>query len=202
MQKFIVIKRYIKDCKSSLKIQFSKSKNSHTSERNVSRYLVIMMSAIYSSWKRKVNIHFWNLVFLHLNYNKVHLLRLCSFLSFFITFPKNKKKSKIYFQGTRENCTEIFLKTLSWHISKNLSFSMSQGVPKIRHCVKNVCICIWSFPGPYFPTFGMNTERYSVQMWEMRTRKTQNSDIFYSVRLLRKIFKKSQECFRVSKVAS
>ena len=118
MRKFIVIKRYIKDCKSSLKIQFSKSKNSHTSERNVSRYLVIMMSAIYSSWKRKVNIHFWHLVFLHLNYNKVHLLRLCSFLSFFITFPKNKKEAKFIFKEQEKTalkyswkrCLDIYLK--------------------------------------------------------------------------------------------
>ena len=124
MQKFIVIRRYIKDCKISLKFQFSESTISHTFERNVSRYLAIMMSGIYSSWKRKVNLHFWYLVFLDLNYNKVHLLRLCSFLSFFITFPKNKKRSKVYSQATRENRTEMFLKRLSWHISKNLSFSM------------------------------------------------------------------------------
>ena len=28
------------------------------------------------------------------------------------------------------------------------------------HCVKNVRIR--SFPGPYFPAFGLNTERYSM----------------------------------------
>ena len=29
-----------------------------------------------------------------------------------------------------------------------------------RHCVKSVRI--WSFSGPYFPAFGLNTERYGV----------------------------------------
>ena len=36
--------------------------------------------------------------------------------------------------------------------------------------MKNVCIR--SFSGPYFPTFGINTERYSVKM---RENKDQNN---------------------------
>ena len=45
------------------------------------------------------------------------------------------------------------------------------------HCVKNVRI--WSFPGPHFPAFGLNTERYEVG--KIRTRKTPNMDSFYTV---------------------
>ena len=53
------------------------------------------------------------------------------------------------------------------------------------HCVKSVCI--WSFYGPYFPTFGLNTERYSVshriqfEYRKMRTRKTLKSNTFLTV---------------------
>lgn len=42
-------------------------------------------------------------------------------------------------------------------------------------CKKSVCI--WSFPGPYFPTFGVNMERYNVSLcnqskcWKIWTRK-------------------------------
>ena len=53
------------------------------------------------------------------------------------------------------------------------------------HCVQSVRI--WSCSGPYFPVFGVNTERYSVsllvqsQCGEMRTRITPNTDTFYAV---------------------
>ena len=45
---------------------------------------------------------------------------------------------------------------------------------------------IWSYSGPYFPAFGLNAERYSVsfriqsECKKIRTRKTQNTDIFYA----------------------
>ena len=32
----------------------------------------------------------------------------------------------------------------------------------IIHCVKSVCI--WSYSGPYFPVFGLNTERKGVSL--------------------------------------
>ena len=41
------------------------------------------------------------------------------------------------------------------------------------HCVKN--FCIRSYSGPYFPEFGLNTERYCDQIW---TRITPNTDTF------------------------
>ena len=53
------------------------------------------------------------------------------------------------------------------------------------HCVQSVRI--WSCSGPYFPVFGVNTERHSVSLLvqsecgEMRTRITPNTDTFYAV---------------------
>ena len=53
------------------------------------------------------------------------------------------------------------------------------------HCVKS--IRIRSFSGPYFLTFGMNTERYSVSLriqsncGKTRTKKTRNTDTFLAV---------------------
>ena len=41
---------------------------------------------------------------------------------------------------------------------------------------------IWSYSGPYFPTFGLNTERYSISLriqsecGKIKTRKTPNTD--------------------------
>ena len=40
---------------------------------------------------------------------------------------------------------------------------------------------IRSYSGPYFPAFGLNTERYSVEMRKMRTRITPNTGTFYVV---------------------
>ena len=53
------------------------------------------------------------------------------------------------------------------------------------HCVKNVRFR--SFSGPYCPTFGLNTERYSVSLCiqckcgKIRTRKTTSTDTFQAV---------------------
>ena len=53
------------------------------------------------------------------------------------------------------------------------------------HCVKSVCI--WSYSGPYFTTFGLNTERYGVSLriqsksGKMQTRITPNTDTFHAV---------------------
>ena len=44
-----------------------------------------------------------------------------------------------------------------------------------------------SFPGPYFPAFGLNTQRYGVspriqsKCRKIRTRKTPNADTFHAV---------------------
>ena len=53
------------------------------------------------------------------------------------------------------------------------------------HYVKSVLIR--SFFGPFFPTFGLNTERYGVSLripskcGKIRTRKTPNTDTFHVV---------------------
>ena len=57
------------------------------------------------------------------------------------------------------------------------------------YCVKKVSI--WSYSGPYFPAFRLNTERYSVsiriqsEFGKIRTRITLNTDTFYAVLLPR-----------------
>ena len=83
---------------------------------------------------------------------------------------------------------------------KNLIMNVWQ-VPKY-HCVKSVHI--WSFSGPYFLVFGLNTERYGVllriqsECGKIWTRKIPNTDIFlrtvclYHKRVLQIIFK---SCF-------
>ena len=49
---------------------------------------------------------------------------------------------------------------------------------------------IWSFSGPYFPAFGLNSERYSVYLriqsecGNVRARKTPNKDTFHAVSML------------------
>ena len=54
-----------------------------------------------------------------------------------------------------------------------------------QHCWKSNCIL--SFSGPYFPAFGFNTDIYSVKLRilsecrKIRTRKTPNTDTFYTV---------------------
>ena len=53
-----------------------------------------------------------------------------------------------------------------------------------NHCVKRVHI--WSYSGPHFPAFGLNTERYGVSLrilsecGKMRTRITPNTDTFHA----------------------
>ena len=56
---------------------------------------------------------------------------------------------------------------------------------KPAHCVK--IVRIQSFSGPNFPTFELNTEKYSLSFrieskcGKIRTRKTPNTDTFYAV---------------------
>ena len=61
------------------------------------------------------------------------------------------------------------------------------------HCVKSVHIR--SYSGPYFPTFGLNTDRYGVSLriqskcGKIRTRITPNTYTFYAVVLFGEIGK-------------
>ena len=56
---------------------------------------------------------------------------------------------------------------------------------RVMHCIKSVRIR--SYPGPHFPAFELNTERYSVsfriqsECGKMPTRITPNMETFYAV---------------------
>ena len=50
------------------------------------------------------------------------------------------------------------------------------------------CVHIWSYSDPYFPAFGLNTERYSVSLCiqyecrKIRNRITPNTDTFNALK--------------------
>ena len=56
----------------------------------------------------------------------------------------------------------------------NISSTVSEGLQK-QDCVKNVSI--WSYSGPYFPEFGLESEK-------MRIKITPNTDTFCAVQCL------------------
>ena len=62
-----------------------------------------------------------------------------------------------------------------------------------KNCVK--IVCIRSFSGPHFPAFGLNSEIYRVNLRiqskcrKMRTRKTPNTDTFYTAKIPSKLVK-------------
>ena len=64
------------------------------------------------------------------------------------------------------------------------------------HCVKSVRI--WSYSGPYFPAFALNTERYGVSLHiqsecrKIRTRITTNTDTFHAVSMKGNILKSTE----------
>ena len=59
------------------------------------------------------------------------------------------------------------------------------SVPFGNHCAKSVRIR--SYSGPYFPAFGLNTERYRISLCmqseygKIRTRLTLNTNVFHAV---------------------
>ena len=65
------------------------------------------------------------------------------------------------------------------------------------NCAKSVRI--WSFSGPYFPAFRLNTKRYRVSLCiqfkcgKIRTRKTQNTDTFHAVYIVSVFRRDNQE---------
>ena len=76
-----------------------------------------------------------------------------------------------------------------------LSLSM---LISVRHSVKSVHIR--SYSGPYFPAFGLNTEKYSVSLriqcesGKIRTKISLNTDTFYAVILSKKMYSETK-CF-------
>ena len=84
--------------------------------------------------------------------------------------------------------TDLFL-CISRYFSEKLFFEILSRRP---HCAKSVRIR--SYSGSYFPTFGLNTDRYGVSLRiqsecrKIRTRITPNTDTFHAVLLSRKCF--------------
>ena len=73
-----------------------------------------------------------------------------------------------------------------WNIIEIVSLhGLSPSCPEHHHCVKSVCIRIFS--GPYFFAFELYTEGYSVTLriqsecGKIRPRKTPNKDTFHAV---------------------
>ena len=77
-----------------------------------------------------------------------------------------------------------------FHISKQVDTYLTYPICSTEltddnHCVKSVHI--WSYSGPHFPVFGLNTERDGVSLHiqsecrEMWTRLTPNKDTSCSV---------------------
>ena len=79
---------------------------------------------------------------------------------------------------------EILLLDDGRSISRNVA-SLNTYVHDVINLLKSVRIR--SYSGPYFPAFGLNTERYSVSLriqsecGKIRTRITPNTDTFHAV---------------------
>ena len=64
---------------------------------------------------------------------------------------------------------------LVYNLASQYSFTLRESVR------------VWSFSRPYFPAFGLNTEKYGVSLriqfecGKIRTRKTKNTDTFHPV---------------------
>ena len=76
-----------------------------------------------------------------------------------------------------------------WIYLIDLQFKQVINTTK-KNCVKRSVksVRIWCFPGPYFPAFRLNTERYSVSLRirsecrKIRTRKTTNTNTAHTVK--------------------
>ena len=66
------------------------------------------------------------------------------------------------------------------------SYTKFQTTSITLHCVKSIHLYS-NFSGPYFPAFGLNSERYSVSLGtqseclKIQTRKTPNTDTFHAL---------------------
>ena len=108
-------------------------------------------------------------------------MRFFEFVYGLITFYRKYKLSYFSIPALISGLHKM-LQTLD--LSFYFRFRYSRGSP--CHFVKSGRIR--SFPGPYFPAFGLNTEIYSVNVriqsvcGEITTRKNPNADTFYSLR--------------------
>ena len=88
---------------------------------------------------------------------------------------------------SKDYCRESFLEFFVFlHYFTSLQKeNQKRQITWILQCVKSVRI--WSFSGPYFPSFGLNTEKYFASLCiqseyeKIRTRKTPNTDTFHAV---------------------
>ena len=91
-------------------------------------------------------------------------------------------KSLLSFSKTDEIA---IMKNLGWFLITFLDLFWSKVN---KHCVKS--IHIWSYSGPHFPVFALNTERYSVSLriqsecGKIRTRITPNTNTFHVVKFI------------------
>ena len=100
--------------------------------------------------------------------------------------------NEFYFEPETADCnrkdqTGIILHSSRTHSNTESSEFAINPVKgnKSYHCVKSVCIM--TFSGPYFPAFGLNTERYVISLRiqsecrGIQTRETPNTDAFHAV---------------------
>ena len=93
-------------------------------------------------------------------------------------------------KSNSDKCHLLIITTNPVYIRvKNIDIKNShcERLLEVKHCVKSVRIR--SYSGAYFPTFGLNTERYYIvslrmhsECGEIRTRITPNTDTFYAVK--------------------
>ena len=99
-----------------------------------------------------------------------------------ISFQKHLQDMK--FLNFHFSVVRIF-DTMSWVIFR-FSLFFFQKTLSYRHCLE--IVSIQSYSGPYFPAFGLNTEKYSISLriqsecGKIRTRITPNTGTFYAVR--------------------
>ena len=80
-------------------------------------------------------------------------------------------------------CRGLQLLVQVMKVKENLIVPMEQN-----HCLKSVRI--WSFFGPYFPAFGLNTERYAASLHiqsecrKIQTRKIPNTNTFHAANVI------------------
>ena len=120
-------------------------------------------------------------------------------LTWFIICDKKyfSNYAKIFFILLRDNVLKFYFIILVciWPQRHQVSAKDMRNI----YCVKSVRIR--SFSGSYFPSFGLNTERYSVSLriqsecGKIRTRKTSNTDTFHAV-----IFTRGEKNFLLGEV--
>ena len=117
----------------------------------------------------------------------------CLFLR---TFSKEYSQGFILFVRSKSLLSNRFVQLSHTNGDSNILIILRcsykiKALRKAKYCVKSVRIR--SFSGAYFPAFGPNTERFTIysvslrfqcECGKIRTRKTSNTDSFYTVQIL------------------